>query len=130
MSKALTHFAAICVNGERRASFGNLLPAVGRHVTLSARIARFSGNGGDQAVGAGAHRKAIAREGGVRWIWKRSSAREDGAGFVWFFVTVIRSRNVMKPATGENGQRNKGESKSEFHLWGCLAAAVMNILYY
>jgi hypothetical protein len=43
-------------------------------------------------------------------------------------VVVWSLMSVVKLGRGENGERDKGEKKSEFHLWGCLAAAVSSLL--
>ena len=141
---SLTGLLATAVRGERCRSTRILHPATGsgRDFPFGDRI---GGVGRRDACTSGVARKGgVAWKGGVVWkggvAWNRKSSvarkgdvpRIGGAipaiVVVWVPVTVWVFRSVFKLGSGENGERDKGERKSEFHLWGCLEAAVSSSL--
>jgi len=141
---SLTGRLATAVRGERRLSTRFLHPATGsgRDFPFGDRIGG-AGSRGAWISGVGwkggvARSGGVARKGAVPWnrkssvTWKGDVARIGGAVpaivVVWVSITVWVFTSEAKLGRGENGERDKGESKSKFHLWGCLAAAVSSSL--
>ena len=109
--------------------FGGRIGGVGRRDAWISGVGRKGGISRDGAV---------ARKGGATWnrkssvAWKGDITRIGGAVpavvVVWVSVTVWVLMSEVKLGRSENGERDKGESESKFHRWGCLVAAVSSSL--
>jgi len=142
--RSLTGRLATAVRGERRPSTRFLHPATGsgRDFPFGGRIGGVGGRGtwisGVGWKGSISRSGAVPRKGGATWDRKSSVARKGdvariggavpAAVVVWVSVTVWVFMSEVKLGRSENGERDKGESESKFHLWGCLVAVVSSSL--